>query len=921
VVVSAQPSLLVGRDGDAAALDTLLEDGRAGRGRALMLWGEPGIGKTALLERAVVGAVGMQVLRVAGLESEAKLSFAALRQFLEPLLTEIADVSLDQRDALERSLGLPGGDSADPYLVDLGVLALLVAAAEKQPVLCVVDDAQWLGQGSGEALAFAAHRLEGLRIVMLFVVEEPLDDGEVFEGLGSRQVVGLSDDDAGKLLDTAVWLEAGVRARLVAGMAGNPLALLSVAKELSSDQLQGAAPLPDPLPLGERLEGSLLRRVRSLPVDTQALLLLVAAEPGGDAELLWRAADGLELGSEALRPVEGQGLLDIGPEIGFRHPFLQRVLLAAATVDERRQVHLALAEAADPDSEPDRRAWHRAASASGPDETLASDLEQSAPAARQRGGYAAAAALLRRAAEVTPDGKARAQRLLGAAEAELAAGAAPGAEALLAELDLERPDKQERARAERLRARLEFAVGSGRDSSAALLETARSLAPRNVRLARDTYLDALEFALWAGRLGTNGSALETARAASAAPPLLPGSKATAPDLLLDGFAAVLTEGHTAGAPLLRRAIEAVLKERQMRWTGLAFVAAFEVWDDEALHRVAARRIELARRAGALTVLPHALTQLGVYEVVVGRLGAAEALIVEAREIATAARMSGVIGSAELGMLLVSAWRGEATTRPLAAATTRDANARGLGAFVSCAQLALAILELGLGHYEAALSAAHAASLDPAIATRTLPELVEAAARSGDSEVTAAAVKRLAETVLPSGTEWGLGVLATSRALASENGDAETLYLEGIDRLGRCRARPQLARAKLVYGEWLRRQRRRRDAREQLRAAYEMLASMGLGGFAERARIELLATGERARHRPAQSDEPLTPHELRIADLVAEGASNVEIAEQLFISPKTVEYHLHKIFRKLGISSRTQVARALELRRDRRSSQD
>lgn len=906
---------LLDREKEIAALDGLLAATRGGRSGTLILRGETGVGLTALLDYAVASGSGMRIIRVPAVESEIQLAFAGVHRLCAPVLDRLEDLPGPQRDALASAFGLIEGRSPDRFLVGLAVLTLLSDAAEQQPVLCVLDDAQWLDDASAEAVAFVARRLEEESVALVFALREPTPRRMAMAGLPELVVGGLPHDHARELLATVVAgpLDLGVRDRMVAETGGNPLALLELSSELTPDQLSGESRLPEPLPLGAHLAESFLGQVRGLPPETHALLLLAAAEPQPDSRLLWRAAELLGIPVDAAGPAEQEGLVRVSDQVVFRHPLIRSAIYLAATAAERRRAHLALAEATEANLEPERRAWHRAAASLGPDEEIALELERSADRTLERVDDSSAASLLEQAARLTPDPRRRTTRILKAAQAALDAGAAGKAMGLLATVGREPSDALQRARTQRLRGAISFALGQGDDGAVLLLQAARALVALDVRLARDAHLEALEAAIYAGRLGSGGGLLAAAAAAREAP-VVPKEYAAAPDHLLDGLAALLSVGHQVAIPALRRAIDALRQTDDLRWYPLGCLAAVEIWDDEGLHALTTRQVQLARAAGALTTLPLALEKLGALDdVLAGRLDGAETRLAEARELSAATGKPPGVAGLSPGELIVSAWRGRSLeAHELAEACTRAAIAGGLGRYVTFAQYAMAVLELGHRRYEQALIEARGACEDRALAlvTLALPELVEAAVRGGDSETASVAARRLAERALPSGTDWALGTLARSQALIADDSEAEGLYLAAIEHLKRCRPAFHLARAHLVYGEWLRRRRRRRDAREQLSVAYEMFASFGADAFGERARIELAATGEHVRRRTVASAERLTPHEARIAGLVSEGASNPEIAAQLFISPRTVEYHLHKVFRKLEITSRTQLARVM-----------
>ncbi|OAI55934.1 hypothetical protein AYO48_02180 [Gaiella sp. SCGC AG-212-M14] len=861
-----------------------------------------------LLEHAIGQASGLRVGRVGGVDSEFDLPYAALHQLLTPFVEEIEALPGPQRDSVASTLGLIEVGRSDRFLTALGVLTLLSNAARDTGLLCAVDDAEWLDEASAQVLSFIARRLVSEGIAMLFTFGAADSTPVALAPFRELNVEALSQVASRDLLGREVegTLASGVRDRLVVEAEGNPLALIELAQLLTAEQLAGLAPLPKALPLGDRLEESLMRNVRGLSSEARSLLVLVATERSGEPSLLRRAADVLGLSETAIEDAES--VLRLGAQITFRHGFVRAAVYALASETTRRDAHLALAEAMDPDADEDRIAWHRAAASGEADETVAADLEASARKARDRGGHAAAAAVLELAAGLTPDPSRRAARLLVAADAELAAGALSKADTLLSQVTQKRLDDEQRAEAQRLRGTLALARGDNGGSSTLLIEAARALAPFDLRKARDTCLDALATTMFAGRLASDGDMREAVECARSMPE---PTQTTAADVLLDAFAKQVDAGSAAAAPALRRGVGLAGEGGDLRAIGPAFQAAFELWDDEALHTLAQRRVDLARGSGAFVVLPNALSQLGGYEVLVGRFDAAEACFEEADEISTATGYPGMLGKTDVGPLILAAWRGEDTrTRALAEVCSRDGTARGFGTFVGFAQSALSVLELGLGRYHEAMIAAQEASLDQILVTRTLPELVEAAVRCGEEQLATQAADELAESTTASGTDWGLGVLARSQALLVAGREAERLYREAIHRLQRSRARTELARARLVYGEWLRRERRRRDGRVELRAASQLFESMGALAFADRAQSELAATGERVHRRTPETLELLTPQERRIATLVSEGAPNAEVAAQLFISSRTVEYHLAKIFRKLRIRSRSELARSL-----------
>jgi len=911
--------VLVGRPAEREALGGLLARAAEGYSGALVLRGEAGVGKTALLDDTLAAAAagGMQTSRLTGVEAETQLGYAGLHRFLLPFADHLERLPGPQRDALQSTFGLVAGPPADRFLVALAVLTLLADVASAAPLVCVIDDVQWLDPESAVVLGFVARRLHAEHVVLLFAIREPNGEVSSLAGLPELAVGGLAEGAALELLASLVpgRLSPAVAARIVAETGGNPLALVEVARELSPAQLAGAELLPEPLHIGGSLEQAFGRRVRRLPPDTRLLLAVAAAEPTASEALLWRAAGELGIDPDAAAAADLGGLAEIGPRVEFRHPLIRSVVYHATPLSQRRLIHQALA--AGNGSEPARVAWHLGMAAAGPDEAVAARLEQAAGQARDRGGYVATVTFLSRAADLSEDEGLRARRLLAAAEAALTAGQPVRADALLEEATPRLDGPLARAQARRLQGTIRFALGQPAEAAPVLLAAARELAPAHPRGARQALLEAVEAARYAGWSASRAVLLEIAAAARATQ-TAGGSQVSATDLLLDGFAARAAAGYPASVPLLRRAI-AMLSAGDLspaeglRLLGLGCVAAADLFDDQAEHALANRWVQLARDQGALTALPQALNYGAFAEVVVGRFDAARACVAERLEISAATGNPGVAGTASIAEVYELAWRGrEMDARQVAAAATRDATGAGRGAQIIFAQYALAVLELGLGNYQAALQCALDLYEDdaPHLVNYVLPDLVEAAARCGETGLAEAALGRLAERAPAAGTPLALGLLARSRALLAGDDNAEPLYAEAIGHLGQCRARPQLARAYLVYGEWLRRQRRRRDAREQLRTAHEMLTAMGAGAFAERARVELLATGERARQRTAEAAEELTPQEAQIARLVSEGDSNRDIAAQLFLSPSTVDYHLRKVFRKTGVTSRTQLAHTM-----------
>jgi len=915
-LVRGRATGLTGRRSETDVLDELVEAVRAGESRALVVRGEPGVGKTALFEYVAEQASGCRVVRAAGVQSEMELAFAGLHQLLGPMLDHLERLPAPQSDALRTAFGVSPGSAPDRFFIGLAVLSLLSDVAEAQPLICLVDDEQWLDRASAQALGFVARRLEAESVGLVFAAR---GTGDELAGLPELVVEGLGEDDARALLDSVLTgpLDARVRDQIVTEARGNPLALLELPRSVTPAELAGGFALPAAVPLSGRIEESFRRRLDGLPAETRHLLQLAAADPVGQPSLLWHAAEQLAIGTEAATPAVEAGLIEFGARVQFRHPLVRSAAYRSASQRERQDAHRALAEATDPEIDPDRHAWHRAQAAPGPDEDVAEELERSAGRAQARGGLAAAAAFLERAATLTPEPARRAQRLLAAARAKRDAGALDAALGLLVAVEAGPLDALLTAEVEHLRGQIALEQQRGSDAARLLLSAARRLEPLNADSARETHLEALVAAMWAGDLDRPGGVLEAAEAARAAPPGPDPPRAV--DVLLDGIALRLTEGYAAAAPTLTRALELVLApeagtDEVARWLWLAgsrpsATVAVELWDAESWHFLAARQEQVARDTGALVHLRLALNFLAGTHLLAGELTTAALMIEEDRLIAEATGNQPITYTE----MLLAAWRGqEARASELIEATSREAAARGLGRFVILASYASSVLHNGLGRHDDARDAAWRAferdlvGFEPFV----VPELAEAASRTGDVALVRAVLEWLSERTRVTPTEWALGVEARVRALLSEGDVADDLYRESIERLGRTRVRVELARTHLVYGEWLRRENRRVDARAQLRTAHEMFASMGAEAFADRARRELLATGETVRKRKVETRGELTAQEAQIARLARDGLSNPEIGTRLFISPRTVQYHLRKVFIKLNISSRTQLDRVL-----------
>ena len=906
---------LRGRRAELGVLDGLIEAVRAGESRVLVVRGEPGVGKTALLDHLAGRAQQCRVVRAAGVQSEMELAFAGLHQLCAPMLDRLDRLPDPQREALRTAFGLGVGPAPDRFLVGLAVLGLLSEVAGEQSLVCVIDDEQWLDRASAQALGFVARRLAAESVGLVFATRVP---GEELAGLPDLAVEGLAEGDARALLDAVLTgpLDARVRAQIVAETRGNPLALLELPRAVTPEQLAGGFGLPGAVPLSGRIEETFRQRIEALPAGTQRLLQLAAADPSGDPSLVWRAAGRLGIPVQAGAPAADAGLVEFGAQVRFRHPLVRSAAYRSASVQDRQEVHAALAEVTDPDIDPDRRAWHRAQAAPGPDEDVAGELERSAGRAQARGGLAAAAAFLERAALLTPEPARHARRLLAAARAKCDAGALDAALGLLVAVEAGSLDALQGAQVEHLRGQIALVQRRISDAAPLLLGAATRLEPLDAEAARETHLEALGAAVFAGDLDHPGGMREAAGAARAAPPGPEPPRAV--DVLLDAFALLFTEGYSAAVPTLTRALEQFVAldvdaDEVGRWLWLAgsragAIIALELWDYEAWDGLAARQVQFARDTGALALLQLAVGQLAWTRLVAGELATAARLIEEDHLIAEATS-----NPAGYPAMVLAAWRGqEPQASELIAATAREAAARGMGRVVNYASHASSVLYNGLGRHDAARDAARQAfERDPVgYGPLVVPELAEAAARTGGVALVRAALEWLSERTRVTPNEWALGIEARVRALLSQGDAAESCYRESIEHLGRTQVRSQLARGHLLYGEWLRRERRRADAREQLRTAHEMLDAMGIGAFAERASRELLVTGETARKRTVTTAVELTAQEAQVARLAREGLSNPQIGARLFISTRTVQYHLSKVFTKLGISSRGQLEQAL-----------
>jgi DNA-binding CsgD family transcriptional regulator len=914
VTVAGVPSFL-GRTHERASLDALLDRVRDGESAVLTIRGEAGIGKTALLQYCARQASGCRLAQIAGIESEFEMPFAALHQLCAPMLGKLSALPEPQQHALQVSFGLAAGSAPDRFVLGLAVLGLLAEVAADRPLVCLVDDAQWLDEPSRQVLGFVGRRLMAEAVLLLLAVREAGDE-HLFT-LPALTLEGLGDDDARALIRAVVrgHLDEQVRDRIVAETRGNPLKLLELPREMSTAELAGGFRLPGTGTVAGPIEQHFARRVSALPESTRRLLLLAAADPTGDATLVWRAAQLLGVARDAAAAAESEQLLTLGSRVRFRHPLVRSTVYAVATPGDRAAAHSALAAAADPQTDPERRIWHLAAAATGPDEAVALELERLAAAAQARAGLAGAAAFLERSVQLTAEPERRAERVLAAANAHLHAGAFDAARALLAEAEALATDDVQRAQIERLTGQVQYASDPGPEAAVLLVEAAKRLEPLDVNLARETYLDAWFASFAAGPYAPSGGRLpEVSRAARAAPP----AREPAPPCVrfLDGNARVVSEGRPAAAADLRRALDPFLGEEVsagdfLQWGHLITHTAAVLWDGKSWGSLLAKHVEIARVSGALTSLAMALNGRGMFMAWCGDFEATAAIVAECDAINEATGI-GARSMFSAGGLLLAAFQGRPDALPLMSASAAAFVERGLGHGAQFARWTTAILCNGLGRYEEALAAAELAAYEMEIPNGTgwaLPELIEAAVRSRRPEVAREAMEQLPKHTLED-SDWAMGIEARSRALVSEGEEAEQWFAEAVSRLARTPLRTELGRAHLLYGEWLRRESRRVDARQQLARAYEMFSAMGAEAFAERARRERVATGEKVRKRDLATQDELTPQEQHIARLARDGRSNAEIGAELFLSVRTVEWHLRKVFIKLDVRSRKDLKDAL-----------
>jgi DNA-binding CsgD family transcriptional regulator len=905
---------LRGRRRERDELDRFILAVRAGESRALVVCGEPGIGKTALFDYVAERAVGCRVFRAAGVQSEMELAFAGLHQLCAPMLDRLDRLPPPQDDALRTALGLAAGSAPDRFLLGLAVLNLLSDVTEEEPLVCLIDDEQWLDRASAQVLRFVARRLGAESVGLILGTRIPNSE---HEPLPILMVEGLNRQDARGLLDaTLVWpLDERVRDQIVAETRGNPLALLELAHSLSPAKVAGGFGFPGAIPVPATIEATFERQVDALSSEARRLVQLAAADPVGDPVVIWKAAEQLGIGAEAATTTVEVGLVEFDTRVQFRHPLVRSAAYRSASLTERQEIHRALSDATDPDVDPDRRAWHRAQAAASPNDDVAAELERSAGRAQARGGLPAAAAFLERAALLTPEPEQRARRFLAAAAAKRDAGELEEAVTLVSAAEGGTLDERSAAEGERLRGGIAMDHGRFRDAAGLFLNAAKRLDPLDAAEAREAHLQALETATWLDDVGNPGGILAAAEAARNAPS--GPQPARLIDLVLDAWATRLTMGSAPAAPIFVDALHTLRAVSVGDDSGPSLWAAatidtssvvLEMWDDETWYTLAARLERLARESGATVRLQFALNTLAWTRIFAGELDTALRLLEEDRFIAEATGNPPQVWTDAM----LAAWRGRDEDASAALDTLSQlAAAMNFGGWISVARVASAVLNNGLARHDAAREAAQAVLARESVGHQLVVfELAEAASRSGDEKALASTLEWMSERARTAGTGWAIGTEVLIKALLAEGKEAERHYRDSIAHLGRTRMRPYLARTHLLYGEWLRRERRRIDAREQLRIAYEMLSNMGIEAFADRARRELMATGVTAGRRTFETSHALTAQEAHIARLARDGLSNPEIGSRLFISARTVKYHLSKVYTKLSITSREQLERAL-----------
>jgi DNA-binding CsgD family transcriptional regulator len=906
---------LVGRSRELEALNVLVKRVHSGHSGVLVLRGHAGAGKTALLDALAALAGDCRLERVAGVEAERELPLAGLHLLLSPFLSQMKKLPRPQRNALAAAFGQADGIAPKPFMIGLATLTLLSEQATRQrPVICLIDDAHWLDSATTQTLSFVARRIYAEPVALVFAVRGG-SERDNLAGLPELAVNGLSDEDAHALLASVLHspLDLAVRDRIVAEADGNPRALVELPNACSPTELAYGFGRDGPAQIDNRTEAAFIRRVRRLSSETRRLMLVAAAEPTGDVALLWRAASRLGLTPMAAAPAESAGLLTLGSRAQFRHPLLRSAVYRAATPQQRRAVHRALADSTEAGRDEDRRAWHRAQATVGVDDRVADQLESAALRARIRGGSSAEAEFLLDSTRLTAEPERRAHRALDAAVAKQEAGQFADATNLLGVAKSGRLNPLDRSRALLLGAELDSATECSREATAPLFQAAKSLETLDPDRARDTYLEAFSASLFEGPPGDSGAVHQIASALlHGRSPSPPDRAATGSDLLLYGMAMLVDRGYEAAVPILQGALNTFIREpvsdpSSLRWLWLASRIARGLCDERSWDHLTQRHLALARELGAVSSLPLALTERFGFELLTGHPTKARALAAESDAVLHA--MGAHVTSPSKVWLEI--WRGRAdSVEDLIAAQDIELVQKRHCLWHVSMEWGIADILNGLGRYVEALAAAERASADVddfGLSTVWVShELIEAAVRSGNAEQAYAPLDRLALFARSSGTSWAIGVELRCRALMSDRSSAEPYYREAIECLDRSSIRVAAARSHLLFGEWLRRESRIAEAREHLHIAEECFTEIGMEAFARRARLELSASGQRPHKRSEPTLGELTPQEEQIARLAIEGHTNTEIGALLYLSARTVEWHMRKVFMKLGVSSRRQL---------------
>ncbi len=901
--------MINGRTSECALIDELLARARDSHGGALVVRGEGGIGKTALLDYAA--SQPMRLLRGTGVQAESEFAYASAHQLLRPLLPLTGSLPPPQAHAVQVALGMAPGGPPDRFLVALGFLSLLSEAGREQPLLCLLDDVQWCDSASTDALVFAVRRLSADPVAFLFSVrDEPGTDRFELTGVPEIVVAGLSEEAGVELLSEAAGapVPTPVGTALVQYTRGNPLALLELARALTSNQLGGREPLPDPLPVGDRVQVAFLDRARRLSSEAQHLLLIAAAEESGDEEIIVAAFGEVTAAENALVEAQSSGLLTLGQGVlQFCHPLARSAIYRDASPSARRVAHHTLAERLGERGHLDRRAWHLAAAATGPDQSLSDDLERLALRAVQRSGHGAASTGYERAAALSPDASDRTRRLMAAAHSAWMAGQAPRARDLIHRAEQTTDDPVLQASLLHLRGRAALRNGEVDAAYRVLLhgaEMVRDLAPPQ---ALEMLADAVEAAMYAG------DGVRAGHAAQQAATIEPGT-GLRQQFLFSWLAAWNTamQGTSSSADWVRSALSLAdeLDDPQLlTWAG---IAAVNLGDIGIVQSVFRKAVDSARNSGAVASLPFPLEKWAVSEALAGNYASARMSAEEGLRLAHETEQLGSACHLQATLALVAGTCGdEDECRRHAQESLDEALPRGLGLPIANVTWALGRLDLGLGRHESALD--HLLSMhgtepgkgNPIIALWATPDLVEAAVRAGRPGDVTEAVERLSVWAADSGQPTAVASAARCRGLLDDP-DALVLLTDAADTFRAARSSYEEARTELVLGELLRRRRLRSDARKHLRAAFGTFERLGARPWADRAAAELRAAGEQVQRDGIDGIQQLTSQELQIIRHVCQGASNRDVAAQLFLSPRTVEYHLYKAYPKLGVSSRTQL---------------